>query len=81
MRRSGVMHCDGGTRAAKCSAAAWVLEAHVTTDHGYEVMLLARKGIYIASPVSSFTAELIALEDCTVSFDKFWTTLVTNHKH
>ena len=67
-----VMHCDGGTRAGKCSAAAWVLEAQSTTESGTEVLLLARKGIFIADPVSSFTAELLALESCTEALARFW---------
>ena len=71
-----VMHCDGGTRASQCSAGAWVLEAHVDTEHGVEVIFLGRKGIYMASPISSFTAELIALESCATAFEIFWTTLV-----
>ena len=75
-----VMHCDGGTRMGTCSAAAWVLEAHLQTHRGRQIVRLAQKGVYMAEPISSFTAELIALEDCAVSFERFWATLCNTRR-
>ena len=58
-----LVHTDGGTRAGTCSAAAWCVEA-VVRKGGCEVtipVLLA--GTFITDPISSFTAEAIALEE------------------
>ena len=58
-----VCHSDGGTRAGSCSAAAWILEAIVSRDGFTHTFTIASRGIFLDSPVSSFTAEAIALDD------------------
>ena len=58
-------HSDGGTRQGSCSAAAWILEAHVLEDGVPQVRPVARGGKYISMPVSSFLAEAIALDEAT----------------
>ena len=70
-----VIHCDGGTRASKCSAAAWLLEAHVTSAAETQVFVLARSGIFFSEPLSSFTTELSAMESCIEAFARFWKAL------
>ena len=75
-----VMHCDAGTRVGTCSAAARILEARTQTRRGPQNSFLARKGIYMTEPISSFTAELKASEDCAVSFERFWATCCTSKR-
>ena len=61
-----VIHSDGGTRHGRCSAAAWVVEA-VLVVHGVWISeLIAMGGTYFDSPISSFCAEALALEECTL---------------
>ena len=55
-----VIFSDGGTRA-ECSASAWVLCAAIKEA---TIPILAG-GIYFPQPISSFTAEAIALEKAT----------------
>ena len=56
-------HSDGGTRAASCSAAGWYLEAVVERENRCYTFPLAMAGEHLHEPISSFTAELIGLED------------------
>ena len=58
-----ICHSDGGTRKGSCSAAAWVLEASVFKDNHRHSFPLAFRGIFFSTPVSSFTAETVALDD------------------
>ena len=58
-----ICHSDGGTRKGSCSAAAWVVEASVVRDNRRHTLPLAFRGIYFSTPVSSFTAEAVALDD------------------
>ena len=55
------VHSDGGTRAESCSAAAWIVEV------GYRgnFAAYAMAGTYMSAPVSSFTAEAIALNEAS----------------
>ena len=58
-----LIHFDGGTRAMKCSASAWYIEAHMVKE-GMEIFLpIAMSGTYLSEPVSSFKAELIGLDE------------------
>ena len=52
---------DGGTRST-CSASAWIICA-VLED---KTIPMVAGGIYFEQPISSFTAEAIALEKATV---------------
>ena len=56
-------HSDGGTREGSCSAAAWIIEAVGVEGHFLRRYPLAMRGIFMLDPISSFTAESIALED------------------
>jgi len=58
-----IIHSDGGTRAAQCSAAAWVVEACVIRDGHAYTFPLAMAGTYMENPISSFSSEAIALEE------------------
>ena len=60
-----VAHADGGTRANKSSASAWVVEAGVFIDGQWSYKPIAMSGTYFESPISSFTAETAALAECT----------------
>ena len=62
-----ICHSDGGPRRGRCSAAAWVVEAVIFRDGHCLTFPVAFRGIYFDSPVSSFTAETVALDD-VVSF-------------
>ena len=58
-----VLHLEGGTRIGRCLAAAWYLEA-VTCRNGIEhIVPLAMSGTFLSDPISSFTAEAIALDE------------------
>ena len=58
-----IVHSDGGTRAGSCSAAAWFAEAVVWRGGRRHLFPLRMCGVYIETPVSSFSAEALALED------------------
>ena len=60
-------HSDGGTRECTCSAAGWIIEAVVEHDGRNLQLPIAMPDKFLAQPVSSFTAELIALDDA-ISF-------------
>ena len=56
-------HSDGGTRAGSCSAAAWYIEALIMEDGSTRSMPYAMGGKFLHEPISSFTTELIALDE------------------
>ena len=58
-----ICHRDGGTRAGSCSAAAWYLEAIVTRGDMQYTFPVAMEGKFLKQPISSFTAELIGLDE------------------
>ena len=58
-----LIHTDGGTRADRCSAAAWHIEIHACVNGASVIFPLCMAGRFFTSPISSFTAEAIALED------------------
>ena len=58
-----VLHLDGGVRAGQCTAAVWSLEAQSTQDDMVHRFPLMMAGTCIAKCVSSFQAELIALDE------------------
>ena len=62
-----VAHTDGGTRRAKnCSASAWIVEVGRLTKDGWEYKNLAIGGTYFEKAISSFSAEALALLECSV---------------
>ena len=67
-----IAHSDGGTRKDQCSAAAWIIEAVLNRDSHAETKPIAMAGIYISTPVSSFLAESIALDECTSFLKQFF---------
>ena len=69
-----VIHTDGGTRANKCSSSAWYVEAHVQLPSGTASFPICMAGRFISTPISSFTAEAIALEEAV---DLIWELLRT----
>ena len=56
-------HSDRGTRAGSCSAAGWYIEAIETRDGKPHTFPVAMAGIFMAKPISSFTAETVALQE------------------
>ena len=60
-----LLHFDGGTRSGSCSGAAWYLEAVLEKDRTRLIAPVAASGTYMADPVSSFTAELVAFDEAT----------------
>ena len=71
MDANWILHFDGGTRGTSCSASAWILEAEVQTGPNTATHLIAMAGTYLPTAVSSFEAELIALDYCSEYFFKF----------
>ena len=65
------IHFDGGTRGDKCSAAAWIVEAQIQRGNLLYEFPVAMCGKYISVAVSSFVAELMALESCSDIFSRF----------
>ena len=61
-----ICHSDGGTRAGSCSAAGWFIEAIVERKGFRHTFPCAMAGKFLKSPISSFTAEAVALEDATL---------------
>lgn len=57
-----ICHSDGGTRAGSCSASGWIVEACVIQGDAQHTFPLAMAGSFFDQPVSSFSAELIALD-------------------
>ena len=62
-RSNLLVHTDGGTRAGECSASAWYVEACIVQSGRELKFPLAMSGTYLEAPVSSFTAEAIALDE------------------
>ena len=58
-----LIQTDGGSRAGQCSAAAWVIEVVSTMGDSRTTSPLVTGGTYISTPVSSFTAEAMALDE------------------
>ena len=61
-----LMHSDGGARRDRCSASAWIVEVGTLSDHGWTFKPLAMSGTYFSVPLSSFTVETLALEECAM---------------
>jgi hypothetical protein len=61
-----VIFFDGGTRQT-CSASAWVL----SVLYDGKLVPAVAGGLYFAQPISSFTAEAIALEHATDELQKW----------
>ena len=55
-----LLHSDGGARR-ECGSASWVVEAAFYDDGERKLQLIAMSGTFYQAPVSSFTAEALAL--------------------
>ena len=55
-----ICQSDGGTRSNSCSATGWIVEA---VHHSEIVFPVAVGGTHISSPLSSFAAEALALDE------------------
>ena len=62
-----VAHSDGGTRPGCCSAATWIIEVGFLENGTWMYKMAAMGGKYMSPPVSSFLAESIALEECSLA--------------
>ena len=58
-----ICHSDGGRRDESCAGAAWFLESRTVNCGAPVCSPRAMRGIFIASPTSSFIAESLALDD------------------
>ena len=58
-----ICHSDGGRRTESCAGAAWLIESCVVNNGTPAHQLVAMRGIFIASSVSSILAESLALDD------------------
>merc|ERR1712037_108847 len=56
---------DGGTRRGRCSGSGWV-EAACPVDGARAVRAVVLGGTFFSKPVSSFCAEALALQECTL---------------
>ncbi|CAK0901216.1 unnamed protein product [Prorocentrum cordatum] len=65
-----LIHSDGGTRAASCSAAAWCVEAVTRRGLIETTTLFIIAGTFISDPISSFTAEALALEEAAKAVEE-----------
>ena len=65
-----LVHTDGGTRAGTCSAAAWCIEAVVCKGAYAVTTTIVIAGTFISDPISSFTAESIALDEAVEAVRK-----------
>ena len=72
-------HSDGGTRSEICSAAAWHGNCHDKLS-GYNLPV-GNAGSFSRTPVSSFLAEPLALEDAIVSFAQLLPNRSVDSKH
>ena len=50
-------------RKGSCSAAGWFIEAVVLRGNVQHIFPLKMAGKYLNSPISSFTAEMIAVDE------------------
>ena len=58
-----ICHSDGGTRQGNCSASGWFIEAVIEAGGQSQRVPSAMSGTFLSQPISSFTAELIALDE------------------
>ena len=65
-----IAHSDGGARWSKCSSAAWVVQGAIYSDGHWSHKVLSQGGVYLDTPVSSFSAECYALESCLDAMKK-----------
>ena len=63
-----MIHSDGGTRRHASSASAWILQVGTLSGTNWEVKTLAMGGTYHEKPMSSFTAETLALAEAALFF-------------
>eukprot|EP00959_Pyramimonas_sp_CCMP1952_P435224 9113300-Pyramimonas_sp.AAC.1 len=68
-----LVHADGGTKAQSCSATGWVVEVGRFIDGAWNFGPVAMSGSFFATPISSFQAEALALEECAVFLQKLLT--------
>ena len=61
-----ILHADGGTRSRQCSASAWVLDVGIFTSTGWKFEPLVFGGHFYDEPISSFTAEALALAESSL---------------
>ena len=59
-----IAHSDGGTRRDRCSASAWIVESCVLREGKWIREPLAMGGTHYDNPISSFSAEALALQAC-----------------
>ena len=50
----------------KCSASAWIMEVGLLHNGSWDYKPLAMGGTFFSRPLSSFLAETLALEECTL---------------
>ena len=67
---SFIMHSDGGTRAGRCSAAAYIVEAGILDGEKLCFKPIDLSGTYLDKPASSFTVESLALAGATLCLKK-----------
>ena len=56
-------HIDGGSRQGSCSGISWCIEAIVKRDGLIHTFPVVMGGKYICTPISSFTTEMLALDE------------------
>ena len=56
-------HTDGGSRQGSCSGISWCIEAIVRREGSIHTFPVARGGKFIRTPISSFTTEMLALDE------------------
>jgi len=71
-------HSDGGTRGDSCSAIGWIIEAYVVKEDMRHIFPVAMSGKFFDSPISSFTAEAIALDEASGYLINFISKLFDN---
>ena len=57
---------DGGSRRYRCAASAWIVEVGAYEHGAWKFHPLAMGGAYFNTPISSFHAECLALEECSL---------------
>ena len=58
-----MVHSDGGTRCNACSASAWILDVGMWDGERWNAHHLAMGGTFYPEPISSFTAECLAVAE------------------
>ena len=56
-------HSDSGTRQGSCSGIGWHIEALISQDGAQRTFPVAVGGKFMKTPISSFTTQLLALDD------------------